>query len=69
MPVPLAAGSNTIKLSKPAPGGGYVQLDYLRLGAAPQPVYGAISDVAVPNRGFEANPPTQSPASWGTWGG
>jgi hypothetical protein len=69
VPVTLTSGTNTIRVAKPATGGGYVQLDYLRLGAAPQPVYGAITDVPVPNGGFETGAATQTPASWGTWNG
>ncbi|WP_020389194.1 hypothetical protein [Kribbella catacumbae] len=65
VPVALNAGSNTIRLSKPA-NGGYVQLDALDLSLAPAPVYVAISPVAVPNAGFESNGATQTPDSWST---
>lgn len=69
VPVTLIAGSNTIRLSKPATGGSYVQLDSLDLSAAPTPVYSAITDVSVPNSTFEADGATQTPASWSTWPG
>lgn len=69
IPVVLAAGSNTIRLTKPATGGGYVQLDALDLSTGAQPVYAAISDIAVPNGDFDASGPTQTPGSWSTWPG
>lgn len=68
-PVTLAAGSNTIRLSKPATGGGYVQLDSLKVGPAAQPIYAPITAISVANNGFEASSPTQFPASWSTWPG
>ena len=69
IPVVLAAGINTIRLTKPPTGGGYVQLDALDLSTGAQPVYAAISDIAVPNADFDASGPTQTPGSWSTWPG
>jgi hypothetical protein len=68
IPVTLAAGSNTIRLTKPASGGGYVQLDSLDLSKAVQPVYAPVTDIAVPNGDFEAGA-GQTPPNWSTWAG
>lgn len=68
VPVSLNAGSNTIRLSKTATGG-FVELDALLLSSTPAPVYGAISDVTIPNSGFESTGASQTPPSWSTWPG
>ncbi|MFM9920874.1 CBM35 domain-containing protein [Lacisediminihabitans sp. H27-G8] len=68
VPVVLAAGTNTIRLTRPA-NGGFVELDALTLSTAPTPVYGAITDIAVGNAGFETAGVAQTPANWTTWPG
>lgn len=68
LPVTLLAGSNQIRLVRAADTG-YVELDYLDLGAYPSPVYAQETPVPLVNADFEQDGATQTPTGWGTWPG
>ncbi|WJL97046.1 ADP-ribosylglycohydrolase family protein [Microbacterium sp. ET2] len=68
VPVDLNAGSNTIRLTKPADGS-YAEIDRIELAPYPTPHTAPLTSVNVTNADFDASGPTGTPSGWTTWPG